>query len=370
MKKLAIRSSIFFVFFTSIILTTYGQVSVKKVESINDVNSSTGFFYSLPQTVFKVVIVFEKVQSLKGPLASFSSEYIGVTDYISNNNIEYNLVDVQIEMQSEPDPNQLYFVQLPAERVKDATTNTFTLSEIGSLTAYNAVPTSQAVSEEVINENTIIFTEGDMDFPYMSQYNKRKKTDTIVRSINIDTLVINRFLFKSSWIDKSANDKAKDAAIQIENIRESRYNLISGYQEVNYGSSIVYMDHQLQKMEDQYMELFLGKTIKTLETKTVYFIPNKNNSSIEIMKFSDGKSVIARTDSEVNSDIGEAPKSTVNNIYYRIPASAEVSITSGNINFFSHRYIINQLGSVVIAPLDNSNMVFDANTGNITKIIR
>lgn len=370
MKKIVIRLTLTTIFFTLIIASSIAQVTVKKVQSTDEVTSSKGFFYSLPQTVFKVEIVYEKVQSLKGPLASYANEYLGISNYITSDNIEYNLINVNLEMDSEPDPNQLYFVQLPTERVKDAKATNFSLSDIGSMSAYNAVPENASTVDQVNHDNTIIFNEGSSEFDYFSQYNKRKKTDTIVRSINIDTVTINRFLFKTSWIDKKASDKAKDAALQIEKIRESRYNLISGYQEVNYGSSIIYMDNKLQQMEDKYRELFLGKTIKTVETKTLYFIPNKNNNSVELMKFSDGKSIVARIVNDNQSEGGNVPNSTINSLYYRIPASAEVVITSGNVNYFSHRYIINQLGSVSIVPIDNGSLVFNPQTGNLKKIIR
>lgn len=367
MKKLAFRLSVIIVLFISLIMTSYGQVSVKKVDG-NNINSSTpGFYYSLPQTVLKVDIVYEKIQSLKGPLSSYATEYLGINDYISTDEFKYNLINVDLTSFSESDPNQLYFVQFPTEKAKDAKLNSFTFSDLGGLVAYNAEAVKPPVSENVITENTFIYSEGEDGFPYMSQYNKRKKTDTVVRTINIDTVVINRFMFKSSWVDKSDADKAKDAALQIEKLRESRYNLVSGYHEVNFGSSIIYMDHQLQKMEDQYLELFIGKTIKTIHNRTVYFVPDEKNNSHELLSFSDGKSVIIRIATE-NDVTPEGTTSTINNIFYRIPAPAGIDISSGNINYYTGRTTINQLGSIATVPLGNSSLLFNAESGNLVKI--
>ena len=205
----------------------------------------------------------------------------------------------------------------------------------------------------------------------MSQYNKQKKTDTIIRTINIDTITINRFLFKSSWVDKSIDDKAREAALQIEHIRESRYNLISGYQEVNYGSSIIYMDRQLQELENQYLELFLGRELRSIERQTFYFVPGKNKKGGELIRFEDGKSVVIRfipnnTSDELTDTLAAKP----NSIFYRIPATADVTISSDNKDFFVGRFLVNQFGTVSFVPLGNTKLQFDAETGNLISVVR
>ena len=371
MRKFYIKLAVLLILVCELSTHSLAQVSVSKVDNNYPVTSNTGFYYSLPQTVLKIDIVFEKVQQLVGPLSSYTNEYLGITDYISSNKTEYNLLNVEISSFQESDPNQLYYVQFPAERSKDAKSNIFFLSKTGSLIAYNSqAPIANATSQKVTDQ-TYIFNEGDDSFSYMSQYNKRKKTDTIVRTINIDTVTINRFLYRTTWVDKNESDKAKDAALQIEKIRESRYNLISGYQEVNYGSSIIYMDQQLQKMEDEYLELFVGQSIKSIESRTIYFIPNRGNKNAELLRFSDGKSVVINVDMNgQQSKVSELPATSLNSIYYRIPSSANISVTSANINYFTGRFVINQFGIVTTTPLDNSKLQFDGKTGNLINIVK
>ena len=371
MKKLNIRHFIILTFLMAILFQGYSQITVTKVENKNINSSQEGFIYSLPQTVFRIDIVYETVQNLKGPLSEYTDEYLGATDYISSNKTKYNLVDVSVSTFQEADPGQLYHVHYPSERAKDEEATSFSLSDIGSLLAYNTDAFNKTHTNEVINDQTIIFNEGDDAFPYMSQYNKQKKTDTIVRKINIDTITINRFLFKSSWIDKSMSEKAREAALQIEKIRESRYQLISGYQEVNYGSSIVYMDKQLHELEKQYLELFLGRELKSIETQSFYYLPNKNKKVDELMRFEDGNSVVIKLALNKNSEnLPDNTTSKINSVYYRIPVSADVSISSENKDFFIGRYIINQLGVVSSVPLGGTKLQFDAQTGNLVTIIR
>ena len=371
MKKFNLRIIVLTFLFITFLFHGFGQITVTKIEQRNVSSSIDGFIYTLPQTVFKIDVVYEKIQEFRGPLMQYTKEYLGATDYISSDKTEYKIVDVDVSTFQESDPGQLYYVQYPVERMKDEKKTSFILSEIGGLLAYNTQPQITNLTPKITTDHTFIFEEGNTTFPYMSHYNKQKKTDTILRVINIDTVTINRFLFKSSWVDKSNNDKARDAALQIEKLRESRYNLISGYQEVNYGSSIVYMDRQMQKMEDKYLELFLGRTVKTYGKETLYIVPVKNRNNIELLSFDDGTSLAIQFDLGTNADkLSDVTSSNLNRIYFRIPASANVEITSGSENFFSGRFLVNQFGVVSTAPLNNTQLQFDSNTGNLRSIIR
>ncbi|MBC8320231.1 MAG: DUF4831 family protein [Bacteroidetes bacterium] len=371
MKNLNIRLIAIIVLLTTITCQSYSQITITKINDKNINSSLEGFVYSLPQTVLKIDVVYENIQKLKGPLSQYADDYLGVTDYISADKTEYNLVDVNISSFQESDPGQLYFVQYPAERAKDEKKTWFSLSNIGGLLAYNTELPIATQTSDITTDQVLIFPKGEKGFPYMSQYNKQKKIDTIIRTINIDTLTINRFLFSTSWVDKNMDDKARDAALQIEKIRESRYHLLSGYQEVNYGSSIIYMDNRLKKLEEQYLELFLGRELKTIEKQTFYFVPEKNKKGGELLKFNDGKLVVIRIMPDKTADmLPDVPTSKQNSIYYRIPASADVSISSDNKDFYTGRFVINQLGTVSSVPLSNAKLQFDENTGNLITIIR
>ena len=61
MKKLNIRPIVLFVLLTAILFQGYSQISVTKIDENSVTTSSDGFIYSLPQTVFKIDIVYEKV---------------------------------------------------------------------------------------------------------------------------------------------------------------------------------------------------------------------------------------------------------------------------------------------------------------------
>lgn len=130
------------------------------------------------------------------------------------------------------------------------------------------------------------------------------------------------------------------------------------------------MDNQLREMETEYLELFAGKTIKTLDSRTIYYIPEKNTSSEEIFDFEDDKSVDIKIKTKGTENLPDSPLQGGNGIFYRIPVTATIEINSDNAIFFSGRFNVNQLGNVITAPLNNVQLHFDSETGNILSIIR
>jgi len=370
MKTLT-RSTILLFTFLVIGLSGNSQITVTKIETGSENISNEGFIYTLPKTIIKVNIVYEEITEIAGPLADYTTEYLGTNNFIGSNNTSYKVINIAVDTDVETDENNMYYVQYPIERSKDEKSTSFTLSNIGGLLAYNTEPQKQITNSEIITDQTFIFESGNKQFQYMPKYNRQKKIDTVIRTINIDTVTINRFLFNTTWIDKSIEDKAKDAALQIEKIRESRFHLITGYQEINYGSSMAYMDKQLQIMENEYLELFLGKVVKSVKNHTVYFIPSKVKKTDELLKFENGNSITIRiTPDVVTSSLSQTANSQTNKIFYQIPASTQISVNYNNSVIFSDRFLINQLGSISTVTLVNTKLQFNKTTGNLISISR
>ena len=101
-----------------------------------------------------------------------------------------------------------------------------------------------------------------------------------------------RQYLKRTIVEKSPDQKAKEAADFIAKIKDNRFNLISGYQEVNYNKeTLEYMDSQLKVLEKEYLKLFTGISIHKTLTFSYKYIPlsNQINTEIPIFKFSKSK---------------------------------------------------------------------------------
>jgi hypothetical protein len=345
------------------------QFSVTKSTGQNP-GTTDGFYYTLPRTVIQVDLIVEKAEQIRGPLAEYTQNYLGTNEFIESDNTSYRVLNLNVTPLYEADPEQVYFVQFPIEKSREEKTIAFQLSELGTLLAVDPEEGDREVETPPVDQ-TIIVMEGSDDFRFHPDYHRKKKIDTITRKITIDTVSIERFIFKTSWVDKSMEDKANEAALQIANIRDARFNLLTGYQEVNYGESMRYMDSQLSSMERQYLELFLGKELKTYEYHTALYLPDRSseygvildmpgNADVEI-------NIIPRGNTGMISQGGSGPASV---IFYRVPEMADIEISHNGIILYKASLPISQLGVVTTAPLDDTRLRFDPMTGALTKIVR
>ena len=113
-----------------------------------------------------------------------------------------------------------------------------------------------------------------------------EKVDTIIRKVNIDTMTLERQYLKRTMVEKSPEQKAKEAADFISKIKDNRFNLVTGFQEVNYNKeTLEYMDTQLRMMEKEYMKLFTGISIHRPMTFSYSYTPNPNQVNVEVPDF-------------------------------------------------------------------------------------
>ena len=57
-----------------------------------------------------------------------------------------------------------------------------------------------------------------------------------------------------------------------------------------------------------------------------------------------------------------------NKVFYRVPETAQVKVTCGNTTLLEDMVTVNQLGAMLMAPLTNTKLVFDTETGQIVNI--
>jgi hypothetical protein len=198
-------------------------------------------------------------------------------------------------------------------------------------------------------------------------------------------MTMEKQFLKRTMVEKSPEQKAKEAADFIAKIKENRFNLITGYQEVNYNrETLEYMDTQLKIMEKEYMKLFTGISVhKTLKFHYKYIpVANQINTEIPVFKFSrskgtmdldetGGKVITVRIQrvgntNNVSSWLGRAPKEDKEQgLYYRIPELARVIVKLDDNSTEETQCLVNQLGLVANLPIDKWKVLFHMETGSI-----
>lgn len=384
----------FIIAFWLIIPAGYGQINVFHIDKNAVLSGNDGVYYSLPRTVIKVNVTVDRIENYKGPYAESALKYLGLKNVVVTNSVEYKITDIKVTTSAEPDPDQYYFIEFGDKLSKNEKAGLFSLSESGLI--LGTIPEGMDTIKEVRMikaEEPPLISEKDV-FPEIFKYSADisffEKVDTIIRKVNIDTMTLERQYLKRTVVEKSPEQKAKEAADFISKIKDNRFNLISGFQEVNYNKeTLEFMDSQLKILEKEYMKLFTGISIhKTLVFSFVYTPnPNQINAEMPVFKYSKTKGVIDLDEpggkvvtvkiqrSGTTSTLSAFLKKTTGDdkknhgFYYRIPEPAKVTVKLDENLQDETQCLVSQLGVVTYLPVNKWRVRFYKETGGLKGIV-
>lgn len=368
----------------AVVLGLQAQINVSKVGKQFIDPESEGIFYSLPQTVIQVDIIVNKIQKVKGPYAEFADQMLGLSQVTTVNSTEYELKDIRLTAYNQPDPEEYYFIRMP-EKSKDRKAIELFLSDDGIISGMGALT---PVSSEKKQKSKDLSTS-EIDIPEFTNPSVFERMDTVVKRISLDTTIIEQKFFRKTSTAKSNEQKAREASEFILKLDESMYNLINGYQEVNYEKGTMeFMYNRMNSMKQDYLELFKGITSVSSESYTFYFVAGKDNTTETLCRFSLSKGIlpknatsgdlvqIAATSTNqtaaLRSDIDKlnSAERSSKGVYYRIPDKAQVALKVGGQVKIETQFIINQYGIVTFAPASSlRNMTIDNNTGTLRRVV-
>ena len=376
------------IFLTTVVLFSItgvkAQINVNKVGSNTINNESEGLFYALPQTVIQVDILVNKVQKVKGPYAEYADQMLGLSNSTSFNSTEYELKDIRLTAFNEPDPTEYYFIQMPVKQ-KDRKAIELFLTGDGIISGVGIV--AQTANNK--KQHSIDLSDAMVDIPEFANPSVFERMDTVIKRISLDTTIIEQKFFRKTSSAKSVEQKAREAAEFILKLDESMYNLINGYQEVNYEKGTMeFMYNQMKSMKQDYLELFKGVKNVSGETFTFYFVVDKYNPVETLCKFSISKGILPKN--ATSGDIIQIQASSLNKtsalkaeteklgliqreshgLYYRIPDKANVAIKIGGQVKMETPLVINQFGVVTFLPYTSiKNIGIDSNTGTLRRVV-
>jgi hypothetical protein len=359
----------------------HAQISVSRIDGSFNAGNRDGIIYALPRTLIQVDVTIEQKEMLKGPLSGFAEKYMGVTNIVENTGFEYNLSAVKLSSVPEPDPEHYYFVA-KGEKLSKTTWETLVrLNGMGMITAVgDRRQTGQAGTDGL---RQVLGSEEVMEmFSKYAEMNLYPKIDTIVRTINIDTVTIEDYSFRTTIIDKPLEVKARETAEMISRIREGRYNLLTGYQEVNYSEGTIrFMNDELLALEKEYMQLFTGAVVRSELTYSFTFLPSEENvnENVAIFNFSTGKGIsegggggtqgFIRVENHGNTAaIARGEARSGGGLVYRIPENATVRFIYNGETVARVTLPVSQLGKVASLPPGASDVEFDGETGGLKSV--
>jgi len=385
------------IFFLIILILQSCRTSYKVVPVTDDAKPSKrgGIYYALPQTVLIIDVTMTAIENIKGPYSDFAKKYLGLSNVITANNTIYKIHNINISSTSEPDSSQFYLIEDKGKGFKKKTPLLLGLNESGIIQYINnnKDDSNIYIQPQIKTVNSLKPTVGDY-FIHYAGINLTEITDTIFEKVTKDTITFEKQILKKTLIEKTLEQRASDAADYILKLNESRYNLLSGMQEIPYSKEVMeYMCNNLENLEKEYLCLFTGSTKSKETLYRYYYTPSSSTPDITVplFRFSDEDGVIdlsntrgqlvfmevikKRSTDVLNRYLINTEKYLQNKkinkykgIFYRIPETARISVVSGDRILTDTTMQISQYGPVTHLPLKNYKIRFWPNTGSIKTI--
>ena len=343
----------------------------KKPLQVNPIDSNSalntkGIIYSLPRTLFQVKVESVKQVIVPGPFAKYAQKYMGIADVPLSKVEEWKITNVSIVGKVEPDPSAL-FAATPGDN--------YSVDFLKLCNAGLIIPVSGLSIGSYMNNADIKMGEGSKSiFTDLSvtPFIATEKTSFISR-VQKDSIFIKVPVQKEIVVEKSMEEKARDAADFIFSLRKRRSDFLSVDADHNLnGEGLKIAFDEINRLENEYLSLFIGKSFTENAVHTFEYLPTQPDGESSILfRFSStkgvlpssdlsGNPVLIRFESEkfpdsyknlfdaLNTEKGK-PLTAV--IYYRIPLMANIRITDSKIDFLNYRSTIYQYGQVVRMPV-------------------
>ena len=327
---------------------------------ISDGIKAGSYVYSLPITTLNFKVKAAHLSFKSGPYAQFAQKYLGITDAEQSDKEYYRLLSISGETREEADSQNLYV----AEAAPGTDMSFLELTNQGLIipTAFVAQTPAQPIPSKEI-KIAPPFTDLGSD---PSIY---KEKATFFSDVKMDTAFVKVPVQKSMLVEKSPETRASDAANFIFNLRKRRVDLISGDIDnvFNNGEALKVALNEINRLEKEYLSLFIGKTYVDSLSYTFDYTPKNGSSksSAILFRFSESKGVVADNDlsgkpvmvevtplnviQQLPSNVNDKDKEAV--IMARYPEVCSVKVIDGKETLFSSKAAVSQAGKVVRMPI-------------------
>ncbi len=366
---------------------TQQPIRVQHIRNLETGHNLQGFYYALPRTVLIVDVTVVKTTETPGPFASYAGRFLGLEEVITEHSTTHEIREVKINSFAEPDPSEFYFAELDLNKNRKNPLSLH-MSEVGLISGVNAPFDQQEFLQGTPLERKYGVFGSETTFNHFVKSNLHEKVDTIIQHIQIDTMTVERRTLRRRLVEKSSEIRAKEVADYILKIRDKKFDLISGFAEITYSrETLQYMNDQLTRQENDYLELFTGMTTQSKIKYRYYFTPDKNTASVPhtLFYFSEGKGIVKEeepgsqavniivTRSNTTRQLGvfvmnPDRKKTETGFYYRIPEHGIITISKGANPIADARMLVSQYGITTSLPPADLQIEFYPNTGFIKSV--
>lgn len=365
-----------------------------------EVYNPNSFTYALPRTKLLVSLEVTRRTTKRGPYYEYADKYLGLKNVINNDKTEWFISDITIESLAEVDSSQIYLLQPPVDA--NYPTNYMRLTENGLLVSINEnfSPEYEQEGEKKVylqypDKQEIYFT----DLSSKRNFPKKRPAFTKYKRVKKDTTFVRVPLQEKIIVRKTLEEKAAEASHFIVRLRKRRFKLIAGiYDKFYEGTALASALDELERLEDEYLSLFIGKQFEETFHYTYTFLPDENNAgkSNLLCRFSNQRGIVPDNDlrghpimiqaskgrhyfslAEYNNlpDKKNKRKKRQSGIIYRIPDKTNIAIYRNEELLLEQSIFIAQYGTLTSLPVElltntNYSVVFYPQYGALKQISR
>ncbi len=359
---------------------TLGVFAQKK----KDISTAVNVNYCLPKVVYKLEVIMDCTHHIPGPYWKYAEKELSLVPKVIEAKDTWKIVDIKVSPQYVPDEKARYSVSASS----DYWPVFLSLSAEGFLAGVAG------------GDGGVV---GDYD---MMAYHERKDKDTEVIDItqlntynHLKEVLDTNYTFqevdgemKKIWdpivryTRKTEQNNVKEAVSEIFRIRSERVRLLNADNNVADGKSLELILKEYDRMEANYLSLFMGKKVVNRVKKVVYCTPVNADESTLAFRFSENGGILDSKNVSAAAYFLQVTNVTVPasnpiaegegaGIFYRVPATGELQLLLGKELLMNMKTIVPQLGEVKRFPLDiisneNLSLEFYPQYGSLKSVKR
>ncbi len=243
---------------------------------VNDTNKikNAGLIYTLPQTGFNINLEVTKNIFVAGSFHDYAEEFLGIENVGEKDTVFHTISSIGFETLLVPDTSHYYVVT--SSKPNQFPEDFFTLTKSGFWLVN--LPFMDRQEQGLEPEIPGYFSPQFTDLSI--KRNLIEETDTLYKTILVDSAFVKVPLIKKQLAQKSVVKKAEEAANFIIRLRKRRFKLLAGMNETSpEGESMAVSVKELDELEKEYLSLFIGKTYTRTYSYNFPLFPFENQGS-------------------------------------------------------------------------------------------
>ncbi|MDR3246537.1 MAG: DUF4831 family protein [Prevotellaceae bacterium] len=337
------------------LLLMSGAVFAQRIEKEIPENS---LVYALPKTSIEISVEIKKDKYIPGPYVRYAEEQLSVEGVSAREDVSYSIGKISMKPVVEADYAYLYSMPAGDKTAIDATF--LSLSSEGLIFSLSDPKEVIVDLSSSTPKNYQLYPDRLPSSPLETQ------SEFMMERIKTDSGFIN-VPFKQSIVEKKdPQSKAEEAAKFLFELRQRRFELITG--DLSYSfSGMKEALREINKLEKEYLSLFIGKHFVESRVYKFYITPEKalDKKSYPVFHFSESDGALSESSrtstpvilhiipsGKINNVEGVKTKTKIASIYYRIPETVTAQLFFGTKEVCNGRMQIYQMGKELVLPSD------------------